>query len=179
MGMKRAAEVPTPECDKRSEILGEKRAPNDLLTEFWDWLRAEGLRLASYGEDEEYAVDCPSCRVGTGFDAVSTGRDVTQLRGRRLQLATDGSRHGLSREEADAYRHTALETLPACPQCNGETRVWRRTHNPDVLTEHHESPERLFSRFFGLDADLIEAEKQALLRALAEDDLPVKGKAAA
>lgn len=48
MTMKDAAEVPTPELDKRAKILDSGQATT--VQDFYDWLRKEGYHLARYVE---------------------------------------------------------------------------------------------------------------------------------
>jgi hypothetical protein len=58
----------TPELDRRSEVMHSTRHPHEVLTEFYDWLREQGLRLCAY-ETRKTDEPCP------GFGLVDLHKD--------------------------------------------------------------------------------------------------------
>lgn len=133
----------TPELDKQ-HALNEPRPPFDVLSQFWDWLEANGYVLAKYGAPRQRRMTCPVCR-GRCFD-------VSGLTPRQQQLLRSAA---LPDSERDP-----------CPRCAGEGTVWEEVRDEDSLMEAHASPTRLFAEFWGLDLDKIESERRAILEEL-------------
>lgn len=135
------SDVATPELDKMLAAIAPRKV-NDVLTEFVDWLESEKIVLARYGATKERTVRCDACD-GTGFDS-------GPLTARQRQLL----RRGALRDE----------DRPRCDCSDGKR--WESYIDPNSLVEIHESYERLFSRFLGIDQDAIERERRAILEAL-------------
>ncbi len=142
--MNSVADASTPELDKQRAALAP-RPVNDVLSEFVDWLTAEGIVLARYGRRGERREKCGHCS-GRGFDP-------DKLTARQRQLLEIG-------RLPDADR----EPCPVCPDRSGY--VWREYVDEDSLEPLHEAWDRLFARHLGLDLNAIEQERRALLAAL-------------
>jgi hypothetical protein len=163
----------TPELDRRHELL-KPRPVNDVLSEFYDWLRADGLVLARWHDQREGYVKCPDCTLGGILHP--TGKDTSKLRRRQRQAIRDWPRRDGAgdhrvvpihmREQFDAFLYATLDPLPPCPTCYGHMEVTVMRPSSDYLAEHHESPERLFARFLDLDLDKIDDEQRAILAEL-------------
>lgn len=110
----------TPELDRRSEIINSERHPHLVLTEFYDWLKEQGLQLCKYEtrEVEEPCQgrklfsecggdDCAACG-GTGWVKVPREdwwQDVRQPE--RLFLDF----FGLDQDKIDAEQRALLDYL--------------------------------------------------------------------
>lgn len=133
----------TPELN-RQRVLNQPRPPFEVLSDFWNWLEAQGLLIAEYGAAKQRRVTCGACH-GRGFDpGALTPREQQLL---RRGLLTDVER-------------------PRCAECDGTGMVWQSYTDEDSLEPYHGGPERLFAEFWGLDPDKIDAERQALLQDL-------------
>lgn len=144
-------EVPTPELDKQLAC-NEPRSPFDVLSDFYDWLQAEGLVIAEYGRQRERSAVCPRCR------------------GRRF------SNEGLNERERQLLAIGALpdhEREP-CPKCDATGKVWESYVDEDSLQplDIFSDPEVLFARFWGLDLHKIRKEREDVLSALRESAPP-------
>lgn len=150
---------PTPECDKRKAVAFTPREPAHVLTEFYDWLEAQGIVLARYGTTEEVAERCPDCRTAKGVREPSLRyRERQLLAGREINQA----------ERASILARVEQRGRSRCPRCRGVGTIYERRAevNPSRLYPFHEPPERLFARFFDLNLDAIESEKLAILEAI-------------
>lgn len=127
--------VPTPELDRRAEVMPQA----ETLTEFVDWLAADGLSIC-WLDRRAYCGG-----LGLKYDC----EDGTLVRSHSYHPG---------RTETDRSGET-------CPTCEGKGWV----EGPGSYEPITESFESLFARFFGLNLDLIEQERQALLDALRED----------
>lgn len=139
--------TPTPELDRR-RALNAPRPPFDVLTDFYDWLKAKGLVIAEYGATKQRSITCSRCK-GRGFDPA-------KLTAREQQLLTRGLLDDHDREK--------------CEKCDGEGREWHEYVDEDSLEVHEndERPDRLFAAFWGLDLHKIDAEQRALLEEIRE-----------
>lgn len=159
MTMEAAAAVATPELDKRSRVAFGQERPADTLTNFYDWLAADGIVLARWGEPVEREERCPDCPTIKGYDERSI-----RYRERQVLAALRGGDR-----DAHSARITRTRTLKRCPTCRGSGTIYHQRTNPERLTPHHESPERLFARFFDINLAAIDAEQRALLEAIRAD----------
>lgn len=137
----------TPELDKQRR-LNEPRAPFDVLSDFYNWLEAQGLFIAHYGATKERSITCPQCK-GRRFDP-------SGLTAREQQLLSRGAL-------PDADR-------APCAKCEGRGHIWHSYVDEDSMEPHplFQSPTRLFAEFWGLDLNKIDAEREALLADLRE-----------
>lgn len=136
-----AASVPTPELDKRSDIMHSLRHPHEVLSEFYDWLQEQGLHLAKF-EAREVEEPCP------GFPIMDTDHECRI--GRVWEKRT--VEPGKPREWVD--------TLERHSRCTGTG--WIKVSREDWWPDNRR-PEDLFEDFFGLDSDEMERERVALL----------------
>lgn len=130
----------TPELDKQ-HACNEPRPPFDVLTDFWDWMEAEGIVLAEYGRAKERSVTCSKCK-GRRFDAEG-------LTPRQQQLLRVG-------QLPDHERNP-------CPKCAGSGNEWVSYVEEDSLQPLQTTPTALFARFWKLDLDKIGSERRAIL----------------
>lgn len=143
-----------PEHDKQRRVAYSPEAPADTLSRFIDWLAAQGIELATWGELVDESCDCPDC-------VTLPGRRESSIKARQRQVI--GRLHG--QELADyVVRHTGK--FRECPTCHGTGKVWRQRRENDQLAPLQTSPQRLLARYFGVDLGVIERERRSMLDAL-------------
>lgn len=161
----------TPELDKQRAVAFTEREPSHVLSEFYDWLQAEGIEFATWGEPYDVQERCPTCDDrAKGIDPKSLRRRHKDVLGiGRTREERRGSRWtGLTVGESREYEERLRRECRPCPDCDPATPGFRyvtRIHQ-DRLTPLNQGPERLFARFFGIDLDKIEAERRAILEAI-------------
>lgn len=159
MGTSAVKALATPELDKRSRVAFGQERPADTLTNFYDWLAADGIVLARYGEPYEREERCPDCPTIKGYD-----ERAISYRARQVLSALRGDEHARYADEITRKRSKR------CPGCRGVGVIYHQQTRPDVLYPAQESPERLFARFFDINLAAIDAEQRALLEAIRADD---------
>jgi hypothetical protein len=126
----------TPELDRRSDVMHSLRHPHDVLTEFYDWLREQGLQLCTY-ETRPMQEVCPGPPM---FDMRECKQGKVRVQG-RISSRTE-------------------ELWEDCPRCKGTGYI--TVQHEDWWVDNRQ-PERLFLDFFGLDQDKIDTEQRELL----------------
>lgn len=137
----------TPELD-RQRALNQPRPPFDVLSDFYNWLEAEGLFIAHYGATKQRSTACTNCK-GRRFDP-----------------------DGLTAREGQLLARGALpdRDRPPCPKCDGTGVQWHSYVDEDSIAPHPlaGSPARLFAEFWGLDLNKIDRERETILAELRE-----------
>lgn len=145
--------VPTPELDKRHDVAFEPRPPSEVLSEFWDWLHANGYEICADGYHEEVEEKCGVC-AGVGKRMNPRQRQVYEEAWPIMGTVTW--------EQSIEERGQFLARLKDCKTCDGSGFVYVK-HYRQGLVPFVGGPERLFARFFDIDLDKIETERRAIL----------------
>jgi DnaJ-class molecular chaperone len=112
--------VNTPNLDKRAEVMHSLRHPHEVLTEFYDWLQAQGLRLAKY-EARTWTEPCDgglfapctedeNCRHCQGTGKVEITREDWWEDTRRPEVLF-GDFFGLDEDKIEDERRALLDSL--------------------------------------------------------------------